>query len=200
MQSALDQFQGNIARVRNLGGIYRALEGQTTAAVDLSDLLRAELVLAVSALDQYIHELVRLGMLEINQGARQETPAFTRFSIPLRTVGQWLLDPDDEQWFDSEIRSQLGRRSFQQPDRIAEAVRLFSGDTLWVSVGRNLGLPEQDVRTRLQLIVDRRNKIAHESDLNPASFGDRWPIDTLLVDTAVEFIERVGEAIFAVVV
>ena len=77
MQSALDQFQGNIARVRNLGCIYRALEGQTTAAVDLSDLLRAELVLAVSALDQYIHELVRLGMLEINQGARQETPALS---------------------------------------------------------------------------------------------------------------------------
>ena len=200
MQSALDQFQDNIARVRNLGGVYRALEGQTTSAVDLSDLLRAELVLAVSALDQYIHELVRLGMLEINRGARQETPAYTRFSIPLSTVGQWLLDPEDEQWLDSEIRFQLSRRSFQQPDRIADAVRHFSGEALWASVGRNLGLPKQDVRTQLQLIVDRRHKIAHESDLNPALFGDRWPIDTLLVDTAVEFIERVGEAIFEVVV
>ena len=200
MQSALDQFQANIARVRNLGGVYRALEDQTTSAVDLSDLLRAELVLAVSALDQFIHELVRLGMLEINRGSRQETPAYTRFSIPLSTVGQWLLNPGDEQWLDNEIRSQLSRRSFQQPDRIAEAVRHFSGEVLWASVGRNLGLPEQDLRTQLQLIVDRRNKIAHESDLNPASFGDRWPIDTLMVDSAIEFIERVGEAIFVVVV
>ena len=199
MQAALDQFRANIARVRNLGGIYRALEGQTTSAVDLSDLLRAELVLAVSALDQYIHELVRLGMLEINRGTRQETRAFTQFSMPLGTVKEWLLDPDDEQRLDSEIRSQFSRRSFQQPDRIAEAIRHFSGEALWANVGRNLGLLEQDVRSRLQLIVDRRNKIAHEADLDPASFGDRWPIDTLLVDNAIEFIERVGEAIFAVV-
>ncbi len=200
MQSALDQFQGNIARVRNLGGIYRALEGQTTSAVDLSDLLRAELVLAVSALDQYIHELVRLGMLEINRGTRQETPAFTRFSVPLGAVRQWLLDPDDEQWLDSEIRSQQGWRSFQHPDRITEAVQLFSSERLWSSVGHSLGMSEQDVRKQLRFIVDRRNKIAHEADLDPASFGDRWPIDTLMVDETVEFIERVGEAIFAVVV
>ena len=200
MQAALDQFRANIARVRNLGGVYRALEDQTTGAVDLSDLLRAELVLAVSALDQYIHELVRLGMLEINRGARQETPAFARFSVSLGVVRQGLLDPGNEQWLDSEIRSQLSRRSFQQPDRIADAVRLFSSEALWASVGRNLGMPEQDVRVELASIVDRRNKIAHEADLDPTSFGDRWPIDTLMVDTAVEFIERVGEAIFAVVV
>ena len=200
MQSALEQFQANIARVRDFGGVYRALEGQTTAAVDLSDLLRAELVLAVSALDQYIHELARLGMLEINRGARHETPAFTQFPMPLGIVRQWLLDPGDEQRLDSEIRSQLGRLSYQRPDRIAEAVRLFSGEKLWASVGRNLGTPGQDVRVELASIVDRRNKIAHEADLDPTSFGDRWPIDTLMVDAAVEFIERVGEAIFEVVV
>lgn len=200
MQSALDQFQSNIARVRNLGGIYRALEGQTTGAVDLSDLLRAELVLAVSALDQYIHELVRLGMLDINRGARPQTKAFARFSVSLGAVQQWLLDPGNEQWLDSEIRSQLGWRSFQDPGKIAEAVRFFSSETLWANVAGRLGMSEQDVRAQLQSIVDRRNKIAHESDLDPASFGDRWPIDTLMVDNAIEFMERVGEAIFATVV
>jgi hypothetical protein len=39
----------------------------------------------VAALDQYIHEVVRLGMLEIQSGQRPETEFFSKFSI---TMGQ----------------------------------------------------------------------------------------------------------------
>ena len=61
MRAAINQFRTNIERVRNLGTIYKALNAQTTDILDLSDLLRAELVMAVSAFDHYIHEIVRLG-------------------------------------------------------------------------------------------------------------------------------------------
>ena len=47
MQTAIDQFRTNINRVRNLGSIFEALDSQTTSVLDLSDILRAELVLAV---------------------------------------------------------------------------------------------------------------------------------------------------------
>jgi hypothetical protein len=40
-------------------------------------------------------------------------------------------------------------------------------------VGIQMTLPAQDVKTWLQLIVDRRNKIAHESDMDPANPGFR---------------------------
>ena len=63
MKPAFDQFRTNIVRVRNLGSIVDALASQTTGVLDLSDVLRAEIVLAVSALDQFVHEIVRLGML-----------------------------------------------------------------------------------------------------------------------------------------
>ena len=45
MQVAIDQFRVNLARVRNLGVIHNTLNAQTTAAIDLSDILRSELVL-----------------------------------------------------------------------------------------------------------------------------------------------------------
>jgi hypothetical protein len=48
---AFDQFKENIERVRYLHLIYHLLITQTTKAIDISDVLRAELVLAVSALD-----------------------------------------------------------------------------------------------------------------------------------------------------
>ena len=65
MQLAIEQFRLSLARVRDLIAIHNSLKSQTTSALDVSDILRAALVLTVSALDYYIHEVVTLGMLEI---------------------------------------------------------------------------------------------------------------------------------------
>ena len=76
LQSALEQFHTNLSRVRNLGSIVATLESQTLHPLDLSDILRAELVLSVSALDHYVHEVVRMGMLEAYRGGRNGHHSF----------------------------------------------------------------------------------------------------------------------------
>ena len=114
MQVAIDQFRANIARVRNLRVVYNALNVQTTAVIDLSDILRSELVMAVSTLDLYIHEIVRLGMLEVYRGTRPETSAFLRFQISLEGVRQAISDATNDNWLDNEIRERHGWRSFQR--------------------------------------------------------------------------------------
>jgi hypothetical protein len=48
--------------VKQLGVIYLAFADKVTEAISLDELLRAELVLAVGALDCYVHDLVRIGM------------------------------------------------------------------------------------------------------------------------------------------
>ena len=47
MNRAIDQFNINIETVKHLGVIYSAFENHLTPAVDLSDILRSEIVLAV---------------------------------------------------------------------------------------------------------------------------------------------------------
>ncbi len=59
--------------------------------VDLNDLLRAEMVLIVSALDHFVHELARLGMMEIWRGIRPATAAYLKFSVSLKVATQ-LID------------------------------------------------------------------------------------------------------------
>src|ERR1700682_906013 len=88
MQSALDQFRSNIVHVRNIGGLYTSVGSVTTAAVDLSDLLRTQLVMCVSSLDHYIHEVTRLGMLQTLSGQRPATPAFLRYNISVNSALQ----------------------------------------------------------------------------------------------------------------
>lgn len=198
MQSAIDQFRENIARVRNLGAIHKTLKTQTTGAIDLSDILRATLVMVVSALDHYVHEIARIGMLEVYHGNRPETPAFLKFNISLESVCLGIATPTGDDWLDNEIRTRHSWRSFQRADRIADAIRLISDVKLWEEVANHLGKTSQDVKTQLNLIVDRRDKIAHEADIDPTLPSRRWPIDETLVDDAVNFIEQIAETIYKI--
>jgi hypothetical protein len=200
MQSAIDLFRISIARVRALIAVHNSLKAQASSVLDLSDMLRAALVLAVSALDYYIHEVVRIGMLEIHRGLRPEPPAFSGFEISLGSARAGInAGQNIDSWLEDEIRQRLSYKSFQKPDNIVKAVLLISNKKLWKEVSINMGRlakDAEDIKNQLSLIVDRRNKIAHEADIDPSyPIGDRWPIDELLVNEAVDFIEQVVESI-----
>lgn len=201
MNKAIQQFRANIVRVRYLGGLYGALGQLMTPAVDTTDLLRAQFVMVVSALDHYIHEIALVGMLEVYDGKRPSTNAFRRFQVSLDAAMTGVAATSGNSWLETEIRARHGYQSFQHPDSIADAVRLFSTCELWPSVASRLGFSVQHVRDRLRLIVDRRHKIAHEADLAPSYTGAvvRWPIAPADSEGAVNFIEDVCEAIHVVV-
>ena len=99
-------------------------------------------------------------------------------------------------WLESEIRERLGYQSFQQADKIADAIRYISDKKLWDEVAIQMARPARDVKQQLNSIVDRRNKIAHEADIDPTfNIGSRWNIDEELVGDAVNFIEILVESI-----
>jgi len=198
MQTALDHFEENLSRARALAGLAHSLSELTTEAIDLTDILRATLVLSVSALDQFVHDFVRLGMLEVHQGTRPTTDAHLSFKVTLGSVQTALADTGRDDWLDEAIRDTHGWASFQHPEKIAAAVRLMSSAQLWDEVASQLGSTSLAVKTQLSAIVDRRNKIAHEADADPTNPGHRWPIDEILVGDALGFLDSVGHAIFAV--
>ncbi|MDY6895709.1 MAG: HEPN domain-containing protein [Thermotogota bacterium] len=200
MNKAIQQFRSNIERVHNLGGLYVALVRLTTPAVDATDILRTQIVLTVSALDHYVHEITRLGMVEVFDGLRPPTNAFRRFQVSIDSAMTGLESTGDSSWFEQEIREKHSFHAFQYPDRIADAIRLFSPCELWPSVASNFGLSVQDVKSRLQLIVERRNKIAHEADLDPSYPGTCWPISHSDAENATKFIERLCEQIHSLVI
>ncbi len=200
MLSSQLQFKENLKRARELGNLAAAVQSLTTSAIDISDLWRAQIVLVVSALDHFIHDLVKLGMIESAKGTRPKTEAYLRFDIPLAATESALGGSAHEVWVGETVREKHSWQSFQEPDKIADAIRLISTAKLWEAVGAELGILAKDVKTRLKLVVDRRNKIAHEADLDPTSPGFRWRIDGPMVKDAVDFIERLGDAIYKVAV
>ncbi|HLE17609.1 MAG TPA: HEPN domain-containing protein [Syntrophales bacterium] len=198
MHSAIQHFRSNIERVRAVGGLYEGISHLTTSAIDATDLLRAQIVLAVSALDHYIHEVTRLGMIEVFNGVRTQTNAFRRFQVTIDAAMAGLANPGFF-WFENEVREKHSYLAFQHPDKIADAIRLFSSCELWPAVASRLGMTVPEVKAHLILIVDRRNKIAHEADLDPTYPGTRWPISIVDTTNAVDFIEKICKTIHSVI-
>lgn len=55
------------------------------------------------------------------------------------------------------------------------------------------------MKAQLQLILERRNQIVHESDLDPSNLGNRWTISPPDSAKAIDFIQELGETIHIVV-
>ncbi|MBZ5573307.1 MAG: hypothetical protein LAO09_15670 [Acidobacteriia bacterium] len=200
MQQAIDQFRQNLDRVRNIHAIYLRVSSMVTPVVDLTDVLRAEVVMIVSALDHYIHEVTRLGMLEVFDGKRPSTPAFLRFDVSLECMLGVIGGTTSAGQLESEIRTRHGFQSFQNPERVADALRLFSNVELWKAVAVELKEDPKTLKDRVQLLVERRNKIAHEADLDPSFPGVLWPINPPMAEQAIQFVSDLCEAIHKVVV
>ena len=199
MISAIEQLRQNVVRVKSLGGLYLALRALTTPIVDASDLLRAQYVLAVSAFDQYVHEVTRLGMLEIFDGGRAPTQAYRRFKVSLECFDFGAAPGLARAALEADIREQHSYLSFQKPEKVANAIRLIYEGPIWDDISTVLGMPTKDVKDRLELVIGRRNKIAHEADLDPTYPNLRWPITPSDIEDVVTFLERVVESLHTVV-
>ncbi|WP_186009824.1 hypothetical protein [Burkholderia gladioli] len=199
MNEALNNFIANLNRARDLLALADRISALTTNAVDVSDCLRAALVQGVSALDHFVHEIVRIGMLDVQRGTRPPTPSHLSFKVPLSATRRALADALDVEWLNEAVRETHGWLSFQHPDKVADALRLVSPVPLWDTLSAHLGVSKRDLKARLTLIVDRRNKIAHEADVDPTDPPTRWPITGVMVLEALDYLERLGAAIVAII-
>lgn len=189
--------------------LYGFAKANVTAALQPDELLRAEWATRVSALDLYVHELVAQNMLKIFEGARAAGPSFSKFQISSDTLLRIQLattSANRSTAFDLEVRTKLSRITYQFPNDIADGIRLISPCKLWNEIALALGSSTKTVtsdtesfKKRLSAVVDRRNKIVHEGDLQPTVPRIPWPIERKDVDDVAKFILDLVCAIDAVV-
>lgn len=212
MQRAFNQFKDSLKYVKELDALYVHLKDTLHLPNDLTDLLRAEWVYTISAMDKLIHELIRIGMIQAFQGSRIKTKKFLSFGISvdtytniassisttLQTNAQTNVPPPEppEYWFEQEVIQKHKHLSFQDPDKISDGLSLiWDENQKWNKLSQSIGIVENDLKTKLKTIISRRNQIVHEADLDLLS-GQRNTIDKADIDNVVPFIEALSEAIF----
>ncbi len=210
MQTAIKQFNDNIKSIRELDALYHHLKDDLKLSNDLSDLLRAEIVYAVSALDKLVHELVRIGMLEIFEGQRESTLTYEGFTLSAKTLDKIKTtaiarakniapqSPMDtpEYWFEEQIILKNKSESFQEPDKIKKGLSLiWKEEYKWQKIANLMQMQEKVLQNTLKTYVDRRNRIVHEADVDIQT-GKKSLIEPNETTQIVDFIEKLGKAIF----
>jgi len=187
--------------------LHAYVTNNVSAIIQPDELLRAEWAMRVSALDLYIHEVVSQNLLKIFQGIRPVCPGYSRLQISsdslmrIHANGPGLTS---DTTFDLEIRTRLARVTYQFPDDIAEGIRMVSPIELWNEIARYHGAEPAAVKTEagvlrgeLTQIVNRRNKIVHEGDLQPNIPRIPWPIARQDADHVKATIEKIVDGIEA---
>lgn len=200
MDDIFNEFQNNIAQIRQIGSVYSYLKDNMRLPIaDIEDILRSQIVNVVSALDRYLHEKVRKGICDIFLGNRPITSKFKNFSLSSDTVMRiWgdtsLTVIEREMLINDAVSQSLKTLSFQQAVKIKDALSYLWDEPHKITVvAKEMGVPgatdndkQRYLSQRLDLLVERRNQIAHESDME---VNGKRAITKQEVDDAISFIE-----------
>ena len=199
MNRAITQFNENSVSIKELGKLFDLIhDNYPLLKIQADDILRAQFVMIVSALDCYIHDVVKIGILEIYLGQRSSSRKIEKYPINLPILHQIENAPDEQTklaFLEKHIQSKSSKDSFQSPQNIEDALGLINLDKIWTKLSPKMNKQPADIRDQLALIVDRRNKIAHESDRDILS-GGKIAIDKRLVNNTINFIDSLCESIY----
>jgi hypothetical protein len=202
MQTAISQFRHNIDSVKELDSIHTLIIEKYPLLKNMADeILRAEIVMLVSAMDCYIHDIVRTSMVEIFKGLRPSNKFFDNYCISSKAL-LLILNSTNADYrnglFDNEIKEINSKDSFQNPSSIEYALKFLEIKGIWSSLENYIGMKPEDIKQTMSLIIYRRNKIAHEADYNEVNLSKN-PIDKKDVKSIYEFITKFCEGVNAIV-
>lgn len=218
MNNALNVFKSGITETRKMFFLYdHFVNDLNISHNEVSDILRAQIVNAVSAFDRLIHELVNIGVVEVFLGRRVKTSKFLNQSFRAETLIKSIefSKPDyipasiyDSPQFliEKEMREKMSYLAFEAPDKVCDALSYIWDNTHKMQAiaidmalpGANANDQQQNLKQELKLIIDRRNQIAHEGDVDPSTNVKR-DITKKITEDSIDFIEKMGLSIFKLV-
>jgi hypothetical protein len=141
----------------------------------LSELLRASLVAAISALDRYLHDVVLHHSIYLLSKKEEDIPKELRkLSIPVLETKRALASlranssARPGHILKKAIQEHLhGHFTFQNPDSVQKAAQMLGIEDFWTKVAEEMSpaISKKEVISKLREHVIRRNQIVHEADL-----------------------------------
>ena len=197
MFNSLRLFEKNIDESSQLMALFE-YTNEHLPTMNFDDLLRAHFVYSVSAFDKLIHDIIKIGMLEIFLDKRPATPKYLSevISLEIHNKISGATIPPKEYYFESEVVRKLSFMSFQDPNKVADGLSLIWGEPhKWQIIAVSMGVEMQAAKTTLKTISARRNQIVHEADIDMAT-GKKYSIEKAETENVVNFILNCGRSIY----
>lgn len=192
---AKDYFDRHISECRDAISVHEYLVDKSGYRAEFN--LRFVWIAAVSSLDHFISQLIIEKSVE--QYAKSQTlqPKLLieaisfEGAIELRNANE----NDSVVVFRGLVAKAVTYKSFQSPENIADGLSFIWGKSgKWDAIGSILKREGKQCRYILKSIVDRRNVIAHNADVDEVT-GDRFPVTAGDAKRVVGFITEVVSAI-----
>lgn len=204
MRDALETFNRNMDSIKTLHAIHEQFVKIYTA-LDLSEILRAEYVLIVSAFDCFLHDIVQNYMhyitFEIDDTALIPNE-YRKFKMPLDTLKS-ILEASDEtkkQILHAALKKSLSEFSFESPQTVERAMGYIGVKSIWTKIASSLDVGAEDIKKQLSIIILRRNCIAHQADIVSYIDDTKQQIDREDVGFVINLIEKITHCINEIVV
>ncbi len=156
--------------------------------------LKSCIILSVSALDFYIHEIVKHMILVIFDGRAAKTPSYKKFIVSLECVEKAIRNPELLDWLDEEVYHRNSYKSFQRADKISEAMKLIYPDKIWDKLAPILSMEKKAIKDKLDDIVVIRDDLSHQ---DCSTTNTLISSDTL---SNIQFIQNIVEGIHQLVI
>jgi len=172
---------------------------------------RLSVVMAVAALDTYMHRLILERVYLHKQLPKQLARLDVEFAQLLEqadATGEAArakpYEPRPRVGVKRLLRDRLLKETFQTFDGVSRALHLAGRKKEWPEIGQRITPKRspEEIKERLNAIVTRRNQIVHEGDyarLEKPQGPRRNQMTTAQAKADIDFIEQVINAVHAVV-
>ncbi|MBQ5445229.1 MAG: hypothetical protein IIT48_00985 [Lachnospiraceae bacterium] len=162
-----NRFTNNLLSIKSQFELAEQLKAEGN--MQYKDILRSQVVFLDSALDFFMHEVTKYGMVQIFQGVWEKTERYNNFTIRLGEISDVLRNPEQENWFLDIVNDSYAEDTFMSAEAVIGQLNLIG--VKWKSVA-NRAFFEQGSTTptnkkfkcKLNSLFRRRNQIAHQAD------------------------------------
>jgi hypothetical protein len=195
---AIEAFEYNVGSARILTKLYEKLRGQGMRHGQVDDLLRSSYVLAVGALDAFVHDRVAERLVPYIRSRLERDPAALApiegllKGVEMREILHWLTLSRPFVQVRKVVEVKIGSQSFQHPGKIEEAFRLIGKVDIWEETAKSRKITTVQLKRDLAQTAKRRNQIVHEGD-REQSRRRRHRKRQLKLDEVVELLDLIEE-------
>ncbi len=201
---AYTTFLNHIKSSEQLIEVFRYLESLHFNRLKSDEILRSTIVLTISSLDTFLHDFFRMEIVQAYVGNSAFLVDFKRLQISIDSTKSIELSTNTIEkmnLLELELRRLQKTDSYQSPKSIEYIFTTLGIGNIWKALEKETGLAPlkaNDIKTKLALIIERRNQISHEADWD-FTINQKREILIEDVEDIISFIKKLVFAIHSII-
>lgn len=198
-------FQHSITRSKNLLQIHEDAHGkQAKPEKYLSDIHRAAVVLAISALDAFVCQFVTGRITILLSDNTKEIPGALLNKIKEATEKSkptLILDAVKQnnirQIIEKMLHEEFEKKTFQGTESIASCLKIVGYEDIFNTIASKAKMHEGDLKKHLNEYTNRRHTIVHRGDFDASENPPKTenPITKTYANNCIKLIEKIAKQI-----